>query len=482
MTRTWRLVLPVLGVMAFIATGVVTVAPEASAQPAPGACALPPSRVAGVGGGIQWAARTPGDTTCATRRAVAGGSTLPSPAFNGSPPLLFHGGSVAGTTARGQVTVTPVYWVPSTGTRHYSIPASYKNLINRFIADAAATSGKSTNVFSVLTEYTKAGGTHLSYNLRAGTPVTDTHAYPANGCTPDSGAIWSDGTHYTECITNAQLLNEAQRFTAAAGLPNRDLAHLYMYFLPEGWETCFTSANGAQGGGCSLNASGHGFCGYHAFDAPPLVADMNYAFVDSPSGETRSSDGGSNTGANQSPTADIAADTEISVASHEISETITDPEGSAWWDGSGNEIGDDCSYVYGDSASFQGTFGAYSNQMINGHRYFIQEEFSNRDYAAKNAYSCIQKEARVIVTPGSGPAATHVSLSGGGFASGETVKVSYYTTASTPVTVCSATSTSAGSFQCSGNVPSSAGAVGPHKILARGATSLRKAFGTFTRT
>ena len=143
---------------------------------------------------------------------------------------------------------------------------------------------------------------------------------------------------------------------------------------------------------------------------------MNYAAVDSPTGWTCSSDAGSNTGGNQSPNSNIAADTEISVASHEISETITDPEGTAWLDAAGNEVGDDCAYVYGDSRSFQGTAGAKYNQSINGHHYFIQTEFSNQDFKAKNQYSCIQQEEAVTIAPRSGLPNQKVTASGSGFA------------------------------------------------------------------
>jgi hypothetical protein len=372
-----------------------------------------------------------------------------------------------------------------TGAR-YSIPAGYETLINRFVADAAAASGKLTNVFSAVTQYTKAGGAHLKYKLLAGTPLTDTDAFPASGCPPDSGTIWADGTSYTECITNAQLLSEASKFTTSKGLPNTDLAHLYVFYLPEGVETCLTASNGAHGGSCSINAGG-GFCGYHAF-SKPLVADMNYAVVDSPLGSTCSSDLGSNTGGNQSPNGNIFADTEISVTSHEVSETITDPEGSAWTDSSGNEIGDDCSFVYGDSSSFLGSSGARYNQTINGHHYFVQEELSNQDYKATSthAYSCVQGEDFVAVSPTSGPPGTLVTVSGGGFATSEVVAVSYLTGLVSPaaVPICTATANVTGSYTCTGAIPpaSQAGLRGAHSIVAKGGSSLRKPSVTFNLT
>jgi hypothetical protein len=57
------------------------------------------------------------------------------------------------------------------------------------------------------------------------------------------------------------------------------------------------------------------------------------------------------------------------VTSHEHRETITDQQGNAWWDINGNEIGDKY------------------NESINGHNYFLQQEWSNR------SSKCVQKGA-----------------------------------------------------------------------------------------
>jgi hypothetical protein len=472
--------------------GATVGAPLYAAQPAAAsgqhgatrtACASPSSRLDGIGG-IQWGRAAGSGARCAGGKAPSRPTTPPSPSYRGSPPLLFHGGPVVGTTTPGELTVTPVYWVPSGGP--YTIPAAYETLLNKFIADSAADSGKLTDVFSTVAQYTKSGGAHLKYKLHTGTPVTDTGALPANGCTPDPGPIWADGTPYSACITNAQLLSEAGTFTTAHGLPNSDLAHLYMYFLPKGIETCSTSTNGAGGGSCSLNPSRGGFCGYHAFASPPLVSDMNYAYADSSFGFTCSSDAGSNTGGNQTPNSNLDADTEISVASHEITETITDPQGTAWWDRSGNEIGDDCAYIYGDSLSFQGTAGARYNQTVNGDHYFIQEELSNQDFHASSAFSCIQREDSVAITPSSGLPSTPVTVTGGGFASGESVAVTYKTGLASPasVTLCTTTATGIGTFSCSGSIPgaSTAGATGAHQITAKGTSSKRQPTTTFHLT
>ncbi len=57
------------------------------------------------------------------------------------------------------------------------------------------------------------------------------------------------------------------------------------------------------------------------------------------------------------------------IASHEVAEAITDPLGTGWYDGSGNEVGDRCSwqsYTFGpftlQKVWSNSHFGCYSGQ------------------------------------------------------------------------------------------------------------------------
>lgn len=306
--------------------------------------------------------------------------------YRGTPPLANHGGPVMGSPGSpGSVTVTPIYWDP-----HSSLASSYQNVINGFVANSAADSGRSTDVFADDLQY------GIGYAMRAGSPIVDSDAFPAAGCVPDPGAIYTDNTGYATCLTDAQILAEVKAVTAARSLPS-DLSHLYIVFLPQGVESCFTSDDGAQGGGCTLNYSDpqNGFCGYHSSVSygdpssatPPIYADMPFPIYDSPIGWTCSSQYGPG---NQSPNSQPDADVELDTVSHEINEAITDPQGTAWYDSSGNEIADDCRFVYGDGLG--GSPGALYNQTINGAHYFIQEEFSNADFATKASKACIQQE------------------------------------------------------------------------------------------
>ncbi len=91
----------------------------------------------------------------------------------------------------------------------------------------------------------------------------------------------------------------------------------------------------------------------------------------------------------QTPNGNADADTEISPTSHEIMEAMTDPDvNTGWYDSSGFENGDECAYVYGVT---QGATGAAYNQVINGHNYLTQEEFSNLDFASTGG-GCLQGE------------------------------------------------------------------------------------------
>ena len=327
-------------------------------------------------------------------------TTPPYYIADGNPPLINNGGPVMNGTSA--VVVTPIYWAPS----GHSFPSTYQSLTTRFITDIAAASGSSTNVFSILTQYES--GSQTSYDITSATPIVDTNSYPAVNCTADTGSIYPDNTGYSACLTNPQILTELTSELSALHLTG-DVHHLYMIFLPEGVETCFTSVNGTSGGQCSLNATTAGFCGYHTATTVggTVLAVLPYAITGGATNYACSSQYAQYADTSyvgiQSPNYNLAADTEISVMSHEMSESITDPYLNAWLDSVNYEVGDECAYIYGDSFSLQGGNGAEYNQTINGHQYFIQEEFSNNAYNVDNNYGCAQNDqASVVFDPNGG--------------------------------------------------------------------------------
>jgi hypothetical protein len=81
-----------------------------------------------------------------------------------------------------------------------------------------------------------------------------------------------------------------------------------------------------------------------------------------------------------SPNGVAAADAVTDVASHEITEAITDPFLNAWFDSSANEIGDLCAYNYGTNT----WDGGLANEQWNGNFYEVQQQFDN------HAGGCVQ--------------------------------------------------------------------------------------------
>jgi hypothetical protein len=289
-----------------------------------------------------------------------------------TPPLIYKGGAVMGTTAQtGEVTITPIYWAP-TG---YGYPESngstgptYQAAINQYITDIAADSGKNTNIYQVNTQYTQTVNsvtTNIKYLIHAGTPMTDTDVYPTTGQCTATAIV------YTACITQAQYRAELETYTKAQGLPV-DLGHMYVLFFPLNVQE--------QVPGTPPMYSNQYYCGIHG--AFTTKAGGTLVYADMPFDTTSCGSGNDTTG-------NIDADSAINTLSHEISEAITDPLPSpnrAWNDSSGWENEDECAGNYGAALGTVNSGVGYPagsyNQVINGHDYYTQTNFDNGAYAA----------------------------------------------------------------------------------------------------
>ena len=323
----------------------------------------------------------------------------PEPAFNGTPPLFFRGragcvsppclgGNVLMTASTGPLVVVPIFWNPA----GWPMTSSYKNLITSYLAGVAKMSGQTQNVYSVADEYSGNNG-QIHYNIQLGPVINDTDPLPADGCTleaKDTAGIYADGSGYNACLDDAQLQAEVNSVTAANSLP-RDLTHIYVLYLPKGVESCFFAGSTTNGNtnACTINNEPTAaYCAYHNNQANGGVyANLAYPIYASPTGFTCSSD--ARFPVVQSPNGNPDADTEISPTSHEIIEAITDPDGeTGWGDSSGNEIGDDCAYIFGRT---RGAPGAFFNQVINGGHFLTQTEFSNDVFNASGGQAgCVQ--------------------------------------------------------------------------------------------
>jgi hypothetical protein len=176
----------------------------------------------------------------------------------------------------------------------------------------------------------------------------DTTPFPTGGCTdPVTGSA---------CVTDAQIQAEVSKVQALKGWKS-GLGNMFLVFTSQGEGSC-------SGGSCAYS----NYCAYHGYfgspTTPTIYANMPYA---DPTYCYAPGNG------QQDPNGDIAADANVNVASHEMTEANTDPELNAWYDASGNEIGDLCAWTFGS----QSWDGGLANEMWNGHFYDLQMEYDN---------------------------------------------------------------------------------------------------------
>jgi len=260
--------------------------------------------------------------------------------------LQYNGGPVMHSDAN-----YAIYWEPS----GYSTTSTFKNIVNSYFSNVAAASGATTNVYSVATQYYDGSG-NIAYSATSGGSYVDTDPYPSLGCA---------STSLGPCINDSQLQTELAKVIAAKGWP-KGLGTEYFVYFPPGVTTCTSVA--------SYECSGTIYCAYHSSvgsgSSTILYANMPY-------------DGVSGCDSGEHPNGDVGADDELNVTSHENIETITDPLGTAWYDSSGQEIGDKCNFTFGSPLG--GAARAEYNQQISTGNYWLQMEWSNA------ASGCVQR-------------------------------------------------------------------------------------------
>ena len=233
--------------------------------------------------------------------------------------LTYHGGPVQAGTAH----LFAIFWQPTN-----NVSSGYHSLIERFFGDIGGSTLYHNN-----TQYTQTGGGDPTGAVLSGTFV-DTTPYP------ESPLLDSDIQNE---VSRAQSING---WTSATN-------NTFFVFLERNEDLCFDSTLSE----CASNT----FCAYHStFGTNTVYAAMPYAasFSCRATGQTE-------------PNHDDA-DLTINVSSHEEIESATDPLLNAWFDRSGNEIGDKCNFNFGPTNAQGGDI------TINGHPYEVQKEWDNR--------------------------------------------------------------------------------------------------------
>lgn len=108
-------------------------------------------------------------------------------------------------------------------------------------------------------------------------------------------------------------------------------------------------------------------CGWHTHAVISWV-DIKYGWVrgntDGCAGQTRTS-----------PNGDVMADAMASVIAHEVSEAVTDPDLNAWFDPTGEENADKCSWTFG--TTYRTRNGALANMRLGERDFLIQQNWVN---------------------------------------------------------------------------------------------------------
>jgi hypothetical protein len=240
--------------------------------------------------------------------------------------------------------------IRAAGPATLTFSANYQTVINRYFTDIAHDSGGVANVYSVATQYTDNSGA-VQYRSPFGGSYISHDPLPASVCDDGLDAY---------CLTDQQLQAEIQSALTAKGWRG-GLDHVFFLLTPNGVGSCFT-----QFGQCSTDT----FCAYHSDFTDSNNEQVIYAnepYEGPVPGCTDPTQGFPN---------DLDADTTVNTISHEHNEAVTDPLGNGWLASDGNENGDLCAYGFGTQTNPGPT--AY-NQVINGHHYDLQQEYSNAD-------------------------------------------------------------------------------------------------------
>ncbi len=312
---------------------------------------------------------------------------LTSPALKTPFDLVFNNMDYNGGPIMPANTDYMVLWSPG-GLNAY--PAGFVSGVAQWFMDLAHDSGGHQNTDSVSAQYQDLTGAFARYATTFGGVLVDTHSYPASQCPTNSPV--------TNCLTDAQDQQELERFVSARGL-RKDLRHEYFLMTPPHVEHCFSN-QGPSFGGCSAGevpSSLALFCAYHQNTGiSPFLIYANDPYVP---GNPGCDDGNHPNG---------FWDGQLSGGlSHEQNESVTDPiPNDAWTDGAGSlqgfEVGDVCVGQFGALLGMHN--GAKFNQVINGHPYWYQEEWSNKGAA------CLQR----LGSTGPKPTATFKVTAGSG--------------------------------------------------------------------
>jgi hypothetical protein len=204
---------------------------------------------------------------------------------------------------------------------------------------------------SILTNLAQSIGGSPYFNINTtyynGSNVHVTNAVHYSGSTTDS---YSQGTS----LSDSQIESVVSSAINGGRLPKDTNA---VYFV-------LTSSDvTASSGFCTQ------YCGWHT-SGTIGGSDIKYAFIGNPDRCPSSCEEQTT-----SPNGNAGADGMASIISHELEESVTDPDLDAWYDRRGEENADKCAWTFGTEATASN--GSKYNVTLGGMKYLIQQNWVN---------------------------------------------------------------------------------------------------------
>jgi len=245
-----------------------------------------------------------------------------------------------------------IFWLP-TG-YHFDTPtidpqyanasdAHYEALVAQYLRDLS-----NTAYYSIVQQYTDISGAPGTATSLGGSWI-DTSPYPN-----------SEGTR-TNPLQDSDLQAEV---TKAMTANSWAAGNGSTFFVLTGHNVF-----GCAGSSCSYSS----YCAYHSAFLAANGQNVIYADVPDPgNGNSGSCLATAATGAT-APNSGAFADSAVNLVAHEGFEAVTDPLFNGWYyQDTDHEIGDECVWKFGPLA------GDGSDISLNGHRYLVQEMWSNK--------------------------------------------------------------------------------------------------------
>jgi hypothetical protein len=245
-----------------------------------------------------------------------------------TPKILYHGGPIL----LGSVPVYIIYYG--------AFPSITTSVVNDFFTNIGG-----SPQYNVNTTYVNGQGAHIQNAISFST----------------TGNTYNDNYSLGKNLSGSGVQNVVKGAIQGGHLPP-DATGIYFVV---------TATDVTIAGFCSS------FCAYHA-NSTTIVSglDIKYSLIPDPTQACAGCDGNvAIFGQNITPNGDLGGDEMTDSIMHELSEAVTDPDGSAWYTRRGLENGDLCNFKYG--TTYTAPNGAIANAHLGSRHYLVQTIWEN---------------------------------------------------------------------------------------------------------